>query len=114
MGKSMERKTREFAEAAGDVKFYTGALCRRGHDSPRYVSTGQCCKCMELRSVSARKKAGLIRNNRAAGAFIYPLHPEDFIKAHAFCMALDLERGRAPRPFIPPAVPLTAEEIKKL
>ncbi len=28
---------------------YWGVLCKDNHDSPRYVSTGQCCKCLALR-----------------------------------------------------------------
>lgn len=41
----IETITRREALLKGLSRFYTGKLCRRGHDSPRYVRSGQCIKC---------------------------------------------------------------------
>lgn len=35
------------ASAMGMKRYYTGRECSRGHDSPRYVSTGQCIECQK-------------------------------------------------------------------
>jgi len=37
--------SREEARKAGWKRYYDGKLCRKGHDSDRYVSSGICCKC---------------------------------------------------------------------
>lgn len=37
--------SRQAAHAAGLLRFYTGAPCRRGHLAERYVSTGGCLEC---------------------------------------------------------------------
>ena len=42
---------------------YWGRLCKDSHDSPRYVSTGQCCECMALRG-----KADWAANRKAKSA----------------------------------------------
>lgn len=36
------------ASARGMKRFYTGIKCLKGHDSPRYVSTGQCIACLKV------------------------------------------------------------------
>ena len=41
----MEIITREEARRQGLSHFYTGAPCRKGHDSPRYVGEGKCVQC---------------------------------------------------------------------
>lgn len=40
---------RETAKALGFTHYSTGKPCRRGHTSPRYVSTGNCMDCLRLR-----------------------------------------------------------------
>ena len=39
---------RKDARSAGDIHYYTGRKCAKGHLSPRYVSTGECCECRSL------------------------------------------------------------------
>lgn len=38
--------TRSAARSMGLRTYYTGRLCPRGHDAPRYVSNGSCSACM--------------------------------------------------------------------
>jgi hypothetical protein len=38
------RKKRE-AKALGLDRYYTGKLCKHGHDDERYMSTGECISC---------------------------------------------------------------------
>lgn len=33
------------ARIAGEIKYETGELCHRGHNSPRYVVSGMCVAC---------------------------------------------------------------------
>jgi hypothetical protein len=37
--------TRTAAHRCGATRFYTGTICERGHDSPRYTCNGQCIAC---------------------------------------------------------------------
>lgn len=49
----------------GDLKYMTGKLCRKGHYSPRYTSSGNCIECMDERlkiSSIRNKSAQRIRN----------------------------------------------------
>ncbi len=41
----MKISTRKEAIENGDVKYFTGKPCKRGHVSERYTSTYQCCEC---------------------------------------------------------------------
>lgn len=36
---------RETAHAQGRTRFYTGVICKRGHDAERFVANGGCCAC---------------------------------------------------------------------
>lgn len=96
----MEIKTRKQAATAGEKKYYTGRPCINGHDGPRYTATGICCKCnsegVKRYNKNMRKSVG----DHRAGAFSYPLHPDDHAAALAYCQALDLQRGRAPSPSV--------------
>jgi hypothetical protein len=40
----MER--RRLAAERGELRYDPGTPCKRGHTSPRYVSTGGCCACI--------------------------------------------------------------------
>ncbi len=42
---------RHAAHAQGKVHFFTGRPCRRGHVSPRFVSSGNCISCATFRKV---------------------------------------------------------------
>jgi len=46
----MDKKT---AKSLGLKKYSTGKLCKRGHISERWVSTGMCCECLKI---SAKEK----------------------------------------------------------
>ena len=107
--------SRAEAHAKGLKHFYTGKLCKYGHDSPRFVTTSGCVKCGVLRS---RQFASTEKNK--AGKFIYPLrNPADYEKAWAYCQALDIGSGfpptikDAPRPPEEPFV-LPAHIAEKL
>ena len=43
--------SRKEARLAGESLYYTGKPCRKGHDSPRYVSSGQCVECKRRQPV---------------------------------------------------------------
>jgi hypothetical protein len=83
--------SRDDAHAAGYKRYYTGNPCLRGHDSPRFVTTGGCVQCGRDRSNNYAKS-----KNSEQGRFVRDLHPDDFAAAHAYCDALDLQRGRVP------------------
>ncbi len=79
------------------LKFYkTGKPCAQGHDAPRYASTGACTACNAQGVKQHRATLARLKNNHAAGAFVYKLHPDDRAAALAYCQALDLQRGRTP------------------
>ena len=42
----MENKTRQEAVARGELYFFTGKCCKRGHIAKRYVGNGGCYECM--------------------------------------------------------------------
>jgi hypothetical protein len=64
--------------------FYTGIPCRRGHDSPRLTSNGDCLKCADVRS-DLNGKSPLV-----VGEFI--THRDDLDAVRAFVEALRLAR----------------------
>lgn len=45
--------TPKAAKAAGVVHYYTGRLCKRGHDSKRFASTAQCVACQSIHMTNA-------------------------------------------------------------
>lgn len=47
--------TRIEAAKAGLKRYYTGKLCRHGHDSERYVYNGHCVEC--AMATSRRRQA---------------------------------------------------------
>lgn len=100
----MEVKTRRQAAADGDAKYWTGKPCSKNHESPRYTTTGICCRCNAeaARAYNARMRKAV--NARAQGHFSYALHPDDHAAALAYCQGLDLQRGRLPQsPGVAPA-----------
>jgi hypothetical protein len=52
----MEIISRDQARASGLRFFYTGQLCRQGHDSERYVNSGKCKHCNSIRTKEYREK----------------------------------------------------------
>lgn len=90
---------RKDARAAGDRLYLTGKVCLNGHDAPRYVSTGHCSACLAAARGADQEQHRQAMAARFTGArqFSYPLHPDDHAAAHAFCQALDLQRGRVPQ-----------------
>ena len=84
--------SRADAHAQGLRRFYTGKPCKYGHDSQRFVSTGNCIECG-----NARAKRFAVEANHTDGKFAYPLkNPADYAAAWAYCQALDLASGYAP------------------
>lgn len=93
--------TRREAVAAGQTRYYTGKACSKGHDSQRFTSTGACVKCAAGYSKAYVGKLRKETNARLAGMFVYPAHPDDHAALLAYAQALDLQRGRQPRPLVP-------------
>jgi hypothetical protein len=107
--------TRKAAHAAGLTHFYTGRPCGRGHDAPRFVSTGNCVQCGRENAASFRKDLQRNYVARLRGQFAYSLHPDDHAAALAFCQALDMARGVAPSlaPAQPVRTPRTLEQLEQ-
>lgn len=57
----MEHITRHRAAALGLKRFYEGTICLKGHNSPRYVSTGACIACQ--REQQRRYQAQILRRD---------------------------------------------------
>lgn len=56
----MKKISKEAASKRGLSLYYTGERCRRGHLSERYVLSGMCKKCAQLRGVN-RHLSGIRR-----------------------------------------------------
>ncbi|MGA6364735.1 hypothetical protein [Proteus penneri] len=52
----MKIVTRKQAIENGLSRFYTGKLCRHGHDSERFTSNGVCVECSAINSSNYRKE----------------------------------------------------------
>lgn len=55
--------TRDSALAAGELRYISGKPCRRGHNGPRYASSGNCIECVaemttikQIKTKMARRK----------------------------------------------------------
>ena len=67
--------SRTEAAAAGLPQFNLGTPCSKGHDSPRYTSTGMCIKCREEYNKEYQKQ---LKKERAGKVrVILWLDPED-------------------------------------
>jgi len=79
--------TRREAAEKGLKKYDTGRPCKHGHDSPRYVSTGICCRCntINVGRYSKKFRSGL-------EPVTVDVHPDD--KAAVEQMAAVLRAGR--------------------
>ena len=93
----MEIKTRKQASANGDHKYFTGKSCMSGHLGPRYTASGICCKCNSenVKKYNRKMQSGVQAKQR--GLFTREIHPDDHAAVHAYCDALDLQRGRVPQ-----------------
>jgi len=90
-------KTRREAAEAGESKYYTGKPCIHGHLGYRYTSSGICCACNVANARKYNKQMGRQINEHRQGYFSYLLHPDDHAAALAYCQALDVQRGVAPK-----------------
>lgn len=52
----IKKHTRAEAHAEGLHKYYTGRPCIHGHDTFRYVRTGQCIGCVNMYAKKFSKK----------------------------------------------------------
>lgn len=93
----MSHANRKDARRAGQRLYFPAAPCSHGHTEGRYVSTGHCLGCIRERRALEQQtaKAAFTGQSRV---FAYGLHPDDVAAALAFCQALDLQRGRMPKP----------------
>jgi hypothetical protein len=56
--------TREAAQAAGQIRYFTGEPCQHGHVVERRVISGVCVECDRLRDQEWRKKTKLARDRK--------------------------------------------------
>lgn len=96
--------TREVARANGLKKFYLGAACKHGHESPRWVSSGNCVQCAggRLKKEMAEKphlqaarrrswvKQNLAKHNAMSLAW-YKAHPAKRLSLNAERQATKLK-----------------------
>lgn len=92
----MEILTRQQAISIGSKTYFTGIPCKNGHIAKRHTTTCACTGCLKL----AYQKSHTKILNAAKGYVTYSrdLHPGDWAAADAYCDALDLQRGRIPKP----------------
>ena len=85
----MELKTRKTALAFGEIHYFTGKPCHKGHIAFRYTKTGHCNDCVTERSRSAekveyRKKykkenyKAILEKNKA----LYAKNPDQYRRYH--------------------------------
>jgi hypothetical protein len=86
--------TRNEAVSLGAVKYRTGRPCRRGHDAPRYVSTGMCVECVKRHAREAHRARNDAMAARAKGAtpLMLLVHPDDVSVVRELAEALSLAR----------------------
>ena len=61
----MQIKTRARAIEAGDLRYFTGKPCVRGHLAERFTSGANCVECIRERSMATRERIREIRRTRA-------------------------------------------------
>lgn len=86
----MLKISRQDAARLGRKTYRTGKPCKNGHDSFRYVSTGQCVACMSDRYAEAVRQADKPRS------VTYRLRASDVAEVNALVLALFLQRGEVP------------------
>lgn len=59
----MSLVTRAEAKAAGKDKYLTGKMCKYGHLSERYTSTGQCVRCTSIFYLSDKDELNKKKKN---------------------------------------------------
>lgn len=85
----MELKTRKTALSLGDVHYFTGKPCHKGHVAFRFAKTGHCNDCVQERNRSSekieyRKKykqenyKAILEKNKA----LYAKNPEQYRRYH--------------------------------
>lgn len=67
------------------TKYYTGKLCRLGHDAQRYVTNAACVQCLCDKSRN-RYPNGLVRLDLA-------VHPDDAATVRQIVQGLNIARG---------------------
>lgn len=60
----MQVISRQLAKDSNLVRYYTGKLCKNGHLSERFVSSGGCIECIVSRTNDWRFNNKKIHNNR--------------------------------------------------
>ncbi len=66
MAKKKKIITRKEAISAGKSVYYTGKVCKNGHDAVRYVTSGTCIECQRLSRLQERALIKSIREQVAA------------------------------------------------
>jgi len=67
MSKKLKIITRMSAAHSGLKRYYTGKLCKYGHDSERYVYNGHCVECAINSSLRRQATIKQIMENAAKG-----------------------------------------------
>lgn len=65
LGQKMQIKSRAAAIENGDVTYFTGQPCKRGHVSARYVTAGSCVECLRENDDRRRERIQAVRRARA-------------------------------------------------
>jgi len=67
--------TQDRAKSAHATYYYTGVVCKHGHDAPRYTSSGQCVFCADNTNKKNRIKSTERRKRMAANVKYNELVP---------------------------------------
>jgi hypothetical protein len=64
----MQARTRAQAIALGQITYFTGKPCRRGHVADRYTMAGNCRECAREAGRAELARIRQLRKTSAAGA----------------------------------------------
>lgn len=86
--------TRNEAIESGMLKYCTGKLCTRGHESYRYTASGACVECVAGYAKDTAKRVREKQKQRRAGmiAVTCTAHADDVPLIHRYADALALAR----------------------
>jgi len=83
-------KTRRQAHEDGEKTYKTGTPCNRGHDTPRYTSTGGCVGCNRMKASETRKN--YLNKNWGYTKHTVTAHKLDIPKINEYAKTLEMAR----------------------
>lgn len=84
------KNNRHDAAESGVRRYYTGRVCKQGHDTYRYVSTGNCAGCVAMRSQRYNRKR--MDAERGIVTVEYKIHQDDRVAIDRFVSAVNKAR----------------------